>query len=395
MKPFLYDRLRVSLLDEVLSGFYQEGDRFLSNRTIRRLWGVNQRTVDRSITDLMEMGVLTAHLRSGYRLQPSYRHTASLVLQQEKTPRWPKEQSWSEKAVALRGRPRRKRRWLAVFDGNRLWHEPGWNPHHTRIIEGSERTLMNGFHREACLKDEEVDFLWVPAEGMSLRRLDAILARRLWDGVAFFRRTSSSHSFHAVDAFFQKVSLPMLTVFEAPGDRRAPSIRVNDLGLGYEAAQHLLMAGAERIVILVNPTLPFYHQERILGARLRCRQAGLDEENLIIQTIHDSLHPSQASLIRNLLQDGKKKRLGMLVLNNQLFYQMESEIRSIGLRIPEQLSVITCGSKITTPLLSKTLPNMDIGFEKMAQDTFQALGDLTDGIMTGREWVTVSRFRSV
>lgn len=394
MKPFLYDRLRTSLLDEMLSGAYGGDHRFLSNRKIRQLWGVNQRTVDRSIADLKAQGLLEVHPRSGSRLAASYREKALLTLQREKIPAYPKVLSWEERAVTLRPALPGKRRWVALFDSAQLWHEPDWHPLHSRLKIGSERTLMKGFYHEAKQRGESVDFLWVPAADLSSRRLDAILARHQWDGAVFFRRTSTPNAFETADRFFQQVSLPTLTVFEPSCEHATPSLRVNDLGLGFEAAQRLVGAGAERFIILVNPVLPVYHQERITGARYAFREAGIDETNLLIHGMPFEESEPLAPELLYFLRSAKERRVGLFVLNNQLLYRLEPEIRQMRLHIPDQLSIITCGERAQTPLLSGKLSLMEVSFAGIGGMASRTIATLADGTSSRKQWLAGSHFRA-
>lgn len=393
MKPFLYDRLRTSLLDEMLSGEYEGDARFLSNRTIRRLWGVNQRTVDRSIADLETQGLLVAHPRSGYRLVPAFRERALLTLQREKIPGYPRVPSWVERAPSVRAAPGRKRRWVALFDSAQLWHEPDWHPMHSRLKLGSERILMNGFYHEAYRRDESVDFLWVPAASLTSRKLDAILARHRWDGAVFFRRTVTPNAFQTAESYFRKVALPALAVFE-PGEYKAPALRVNDLGLGFEAGQRLVEAGAERFIILVNPILPVYHEERVMGVQYALREAGIDEANLLVHRMSFEEEEPLSPELLHFLRSAKKRRVGLFVLNNQLFYRLEPVIREMRLRIPDQLFTITCGEKTEASSFSRSLSLMEVCFAEIGAMACRTIATLANGGSNRSQWLAGSHFRA-
>ncbi len=394
MKPFLYERLRKSLLEEMLSGNYSDGGPFLSNRMIRKLWGVNQRTVDRSMNDLKELGLLLARPRSGYRLTAAHRESASVMAQQLAIPPLPKVEGWNQRVRSLLPRTERKNRWTVLFDGNCLWHERDWEPQASRLSHGSGLALSMGFRQEAALRQEGVDLLMVPARTLTRKMLDTYLVRHRCDGVVFFRRTTTSNAFEVANLFFQSASLPNLTVFEPFHEPGTPCLRVNDRGLGFEAAGELIRTRAERFLILVNPTLPLYHEERVNGALQALHQAGVDPAAVTVHRMPFEEAQSVPPPLLRLLYECKTKRTGLLILNNQLFFRLEPEIKRMGLRVPDQLSIITCGGRIKAPLLSKQLSFMEIKFGEIGGLACRSISDLADGISSHRRWIVESHFRS-
>ena len=59
------DEVKQRLLDRLQNGFYQPGDRFLSNRDVVELFGVSYQTAHRLIAELCAEGVLERRPQSG------------------------------------------------------------------------------------------------------------------------------------------------------------------------------------------------------------------------------------------------------------------------------------------------------------------------------------------
>ena len=96
------DEVKQRLVARLRNGFYQPGDRFLSNRDVAELFGVSYQTAHRLIAELCDEGVLQRRPQSGTYVPGGARHPVGAQVLFH--PRAEQESSFGSKLLTLLGR---------------------------------------------------------------------------------------------------------------------------------------------------------------------------------------------------------------------------------------------------------------------------------------------------
>jgi len=147
-----------------------------------------------------------------------------------------------------------------------------------------------------------------------------------------------------------------------------PSVQVDDVQGGYEAAKHLLDLGHRKIAFLAGPSAAVWAQQRFEGHQRALREAGIAlDDRLVFQA-------------GGTIEEGAKAALQMLHENVEATaFQAVNDLVAIGaadlllnqgLRIPDDVSVVGFGNVLTSsffriPLTTVRQPKYSMGTAAM------------------------------
>ncbi|RKP53099.1 GntR family transcriptional regulator [Cohnella endophytica] len=133
--------------------------------------------------------------------------------------------------------------------------------------------------------------------------------------------------------------IPMLMINESYPDLECPSVRVDDDAGGHMAANHVLELGHRRIAGFFK-TDDLQGVRRMKGFMRACREHQIQPDgSMIVRYSTEDKEERPQRMLRELLQS-EQRPTAIVCYNDQLAVSLLDTVRELGLRIPEDLSVI-------------------------------------------------------
>lgn len=379
MKPFLYEQLTRSLLAEMASGFYSEGMRFLSNRRICRMWAVSETTAKQSLAWLVNEDLLRARPRSGYTLPPGFRRRALLLLHKYPQAHLPPPVTWEDKRRQLlhREEDSRHARLAVVFDGVEVRSVAASRTLPKMRLSSSE--CARGFFSEAVRSKCEIVFYLNNGQPAQQNAIARALLEDGIDGAAFFRRGPRG-DLSRIIAPLADARVPVVSVFDDCKGANVASIDVNDIAIGYTAAQCLLAMGHRRLAFLIPARGYDWMRERCEGFQIALAEAGIETP---VQWIHlpvaREIDGRRAQTLQRVFTGNPSRPTAVFSPSVLLVEKIVPFLASLRLRVPRDISLIACGSADLLPKKKFPYDLMNIDFAEIGRTAFASLFDLIAG----------------
>jgi DNA-binding LacI/PurR family transcriptional regulator/DNA-binding transcriptional regulator YhcF (GntR family) len=367
MRTPIHVQLRNSLLVEVIGGAYKPGDRFLSTRKICRKWRVSDTSAKRSLAWLVKSRILEARPQSGYYLRRSFHQQALLLLHKHARHKLPSPQDLMSKRFKLLAESGQRLRRVAL-----IWYDSVIQTGQNRLPPASRAVGMEwsqGFFAEAIKHQCEIHFFVHNHLAEDQRFIvDRIVEAKL-DGVAVFLR---GHDPALPDLLrgLTRAGIPTIRVFGDNAGVDVPTVGINNVGMGYVAARHFLKLGHRRMAALYRPDLAYFKQ-RIEGFTM----AAAEVEGASVDVIRFA--PGAQRHVAARLQKGKISAVYSTQI--ELLAEVAPPLGKRGVRIPEELSVIGCGSVDWLPGLPRPVDSFLINFFEVGRKVFQRLFQTAQG----------------
>lgn len=196
----------------------------------------------------------------------------------------------------------------------------------TEIITAMEDVLRNhGYATIVCdcrtnkeLEKNAVDFLF-------RKRVDGIINMPV--------NSDGSHL-----SCFQKAKKPIVMIDRKINGVECDYVLVDNLTAAKNATQILIDNGHKRIGMIGGPEDVFTAQERMLGYRLALMEAGIVPEDRLIENGDYTINGG-ARCLENLVRNNKDMT-AVFVANHEMTMGAVIGINELGVKIPEELSVI-------------------------------------------------------
>lgn len=354
MTTYLHERLTRTLLKEMASGSWRDGQSFLSIREIIRRWRVSQPTVLSSLRSLQEKGLLTPSARRGLFLQRDFQQKAQILLRRSRTPAIPPQLHLEQKARMLKGvRGGKVALLLESKVASPLQEYAGLDAR----MSPSPRACAEAFLRESRKHDFTVhSFLY---DGS--RRVGAWIRRRLeeggFEGAAVFCRSSHRIIKPTLEPLMER-HLPIVIMYDDCQGLPVHSINLNNVGLGYDAIRQLYKLGHRKITIVARRTLLKLHKARIKGCLLAQTEGGCEEARLTVLRINGAA-PLPPQVRRHFANPATRPTAVFACESDQVAH-LAPFWKEIGLSIPEDISLIACSSKTALPMIDVPLDTMHL-----------------------------------
>lgn len=184
------------------------------------------------------------------------------------------------------------------------------------------------------------------------------------DGVILSLCGSTHDTRHLLE--LQQRNIPLVFFDRVSDGIAAPKVMTNDYESGFVATEHLVKAGCKRIghlTISMTLSISLKRQQGYTDALRRYEQD--TDRDLIVHCGSDDAANYQ--LIRGLLS-GEDRPDGIFASVEKLAVQVYHVCRELGLRIPEDVKVISFSNLVTASLLNPSLttiaqPAFDMGKE--------------------------------
>jgi LacI family transcriptional regulator len=219
------------------------------------------------------------------------------------------------------------------------------NPFFTTVARGVEdATSENGFSVMFCNTDE--------SEAEEAENLNTLLQKQV-DGVLLVPAGSSNESV----TYLQERSIPVVVL-----DRRVPNVivdtvRCDSVPGAYEVTQHLIELGHRRIGLLSGPMKISTSEDRVTGYMQAMRASGLE---IHPQWVHYGLFTQNSGFqLAQALLGLDPRPTAIVAGNNFIAIGAYAALRQAGLRIPDDISLVTFDDLHERLLLEPFLTTVD------------------------------------
>lgn len=364
MSVYLHQRLTKTLLLEMVSGMYRNGQRFLSLRDIRRIWKVSDPTIMTSLRMLTEEKLLKPRLRSGHYLVPDFHAKALLCLKRMKGKPLLPSLNLTQKLKRIASREGGKIAFLleARYKPKSL-PEPLPQTVFQQFPEGvcspSVVRCAKGFEKECARYHFEVEyFLYSNGRMDNGEWVKQQLARGDYAGIAVFCR----NGYAGMESMLRtsiKIQTPIVVLYDDCQGLPVASINLNNVGIGYDAVRHLYRQGHRRItVIAMKEEREMRLQEnRVRGAGLVASEEVHKDMKLKVFWMKSLSCPAA---LRRHLSDPRQRPTALLVCKTDLLARLSPLLQELKLEIPDDLSLVSCSSKAYIPYIRKNVDAMQL-----------------------------------
>lgn len=337
--PAVYKQIETSLRKRIRDGLWVAGTMLPSRRDLAKEYGVSSVTVERAIARLIAEGLLRADDRRGTFVtdaQPApslipaatashvhFRSGEGSLDRQERPTRWPSKQAVigiiASLYVLRHDHIELNNFWVRLIVQS-LEHSFSADGHTSRFYNRVRDGQAGQEPLENTIKsalDSQIDALVVIAFGMNAGEVDENLT------------------------LLDTQDIPVVCITSGALSRPVPHVFYNNHFAGYQAAQHLLRGGVDRIIYF-SPFASTWAKERMQGAREAVAHAGLPAKSLISYPEHPHPwsqeedpellgHQAGVELVRSgLLQE--TRRPGVICPNDGVAFGLLSATKEHGLQ---------------------------------------------------------------
>lgn len=356
MSHYLHQRLSRTLLKEMASGMYRDGQRFLSLRTIERLWKVSEPTVRSSLSWLAHLGVLRSEPRRGYFLQAGFQQKAQLLLRKNHSATLEPPLSLQQKARLIQNVQGGR---IAVLLETRT--PPPLEKHLTLPGSGLTPSVMRcatAFEKESRKLGFEPHWFLYDGGEEAAAWIRKTLETESFRGAAVFCRSSHEATRPMLEPMMQH-HLPIVIMYDDCQGLPVNSININNVGIGYDAIRHLYREGHRKIAILVRRRPLKVHQARLHGCLL-AQSEGVCADAVLKILAYSSSRPLPREVYR-LFQNPAQRPTAVFATESPLLQRLLPLIEAEKLAIPDDLSLIVCSSRSAQQGFPIPLDTMHLG----------------------------------
>jgi len=157
----------------------------------------------------------------------------------------------------------------------------------------------------------------------------------------------------------------------------SPAVRVDNVGGATQAVQHLIGLGHEQIGFIRGPKTSTSIIDRFHGYRGALEQSGCRyEKNWVKQ---GNLTPESGYQAAKEILSVKTRPTAILACNDLMAFGVVHAAKSLGLRVPEDLSVIGFDNIPLSSYFDPPLTTVEIPMYRVGMATMQMLADLLSG----------------
>lgn len=352
------------------SGIYREGGRFLSKRKICQMWKVSEPTAKSAIRNLIDAGLIVARPRSGLILQPNFQQQAFLLLHKLPGTKLPPAPNWESKRQLLIRQGKTK-----VFQFGVILDEEV--PAGTVAVDVGALQASRRFFQEATRRGCKVEYFYQNGTREREEFILGELRRKEIDAATFFRRVRTQFLEPLIRRTL-RLGIPVATLFDDCESVATSSVNFNNIGAGFHATKVLLEQGHRHIAVLLHERFLANVELRFEGCRLAVEESKIKEKiTLTPCRLVEGEDPSRV-LAKTFLQR-KNRPTALFACGATLYLQIEPILRSLGLRVPRNLSVIACGNPNLLPANKRRLDLMKCDFAEAGRAVFDLLASLLEG----------------
>jgi DNA-binding LacI/PurR family transcriptional regulator len=202
------------------------------------------------------------------------------------------------------------------------------NPFFPNVIIGAHQVLTSEGYNLTIMQSNE-------SYQVEVSNTRAMLANRI-DGL-LVSLTQETNNFDHL-AVFEKRGIPLILFNRVCEGIHVPKVVVNDFEASFQAVEHLILNGYERIAHLGGPLNLLVSQERLRGYRAAMDKYGKQiEENMIIQGM---LTQQKARIYGKYLLELQHRPDAIFAVNDSAAIEIMLMAMEKGINIPDELGVV-------------------------------------------------------
>lgn len=234
------------------------------------------------------------------------------------------------------------------------------NPFVARSIRGISQEAMQRNYSAVIISGETYEQM--------LNYIKKLTAQQRVQGFVFLYSASDD----PLIAYMHEKGLPFVVIGKASAYMNDTIYVDNDnLAAGQEAANYLIDLGHRRIAFVCDDISQMFAYERHAGFRLALMQSGIDiPEDYFLSGI--SLPLEDASPLAQLLQSGQPPT-AMVIVDDTAALAALQLCHDMGLKLPEDLSIITFNNSIMAKLSNPPLTTIDINSRQLGTEAASQL----------------------
>ena len=330
-----YKQLVETLKSSILSGKYGNSNPFPSVRSLIRRHGLSNTTVLRALDELVKQGLIFRKQGAGTFV--AGRATARKI------------------GLIVPG--------IAVTDFfkpimseiNRLAHEADYELHFGEVWSGvrEERTAQAMELAERFVAENFAGVIYEPLTGPAGDAVNPVILK-----------------------MFERNKIPVVLldcdIVPFPERSRWDVVGVNDIEAGARIAKHLISAGARCIHFLVGKIGPITYRNRLAGAELALKHAGVKMPNS-----GNVLHaePDDLKALKRYLKRQKSQPDAFICSNDAIAAIFKKTLEAAGLNVPKDVMLTGFADLPVASLMTPTLTTVHQNRELLAQTAFRRLMD--------------------
>ncbi|WP_309572759.1 LacI family DNA-binding transcriptional regulator, partial [Deinococcus sp.] len=216
------------------------------------------------------------------------------------------------------------------------------NPFHAHVASGLEQeAAQHGYSAILCTSTEDVE---------KERRSLELLRRHQVCGVVLEPTEGSRVEVEAL----VKAGIPVVEVDRMSGAQGAATVLSDNIGGAASAARHLLSLGHHRIATVAGDPQLISGRERLEGLRMALAASGIPlPDHRVVTGRYTSADGYQAAL--ELLARPGPRPTALFLANIEMTLGTLRALKELGLRVPEDISVISFDDASWAPLVSPPL----------------------------------------
>ena len=330
-----YKQLVETLKGNILSGKYGNSNPFPSVRSLIRRHGLSNTTVLRALDELVKQGLIFRKQGAGTFV--AGRATARKI------------------GLIVPG--------IAVTDFfkpimseiNRLAHEADYELHFGEVWSGvrEERTAQAMELAERFVAENFAGVIYEPLTGSAGDAVNPVILK-----------------------MFERNKIPVVLldcdIVPFPERSRWDVVGINDIEAGARIAKHLISAGARNIHFLVGKIGPNTYRNRIDGAELALKSAGVR-----MSGSGNVLHaePDDLKSLKRYLKRQKSQPDAFICSNDAIAAIFKKTLEAAGLNVPKDVMLTGFADLPVASLMTPTLTTVHQNRELLAQTAFRRLMD--------------------
>ncbi|MCE6989325.1 LacI family DNA-binding transcriptional regulator [Dyadobacter sp. CY323] len=202
------------------------------------------------------------------------------------------------------------------------------NPFFPNVIIGAHEVLTKAGYNLTIMQSNE-------SYQVEISNAKAMLANRI-DGL-LISLTQETNNFDHLSVF-EKRGIPLILFNRVCEQINVPKVVVNDFEASFQAVEHLILNGYERIAHLGGPLTLLVSQERLRGYRAAMLKHGKTiEDHMIIQGM---LTQQKARIYGQYLLDLANRPDAIFAVNDSAAIEIMLMAKEKGISIPDELGVV-------------------------------------------------------
>jgi len=227
------------------------------------------------------------------------------------------------------------------------------NAYYSSIVDGAEEVAYKyGYGLILCITNRSWERTKEHIQLLSEKRVDGVI----FTGGGALDDAKRNR-------VFQDSKLSMIVIGRHNSD--LPAVQVDNVKVGFQATEHLISLGHKRIATITGPKVSTTAEDRYAGYKMALESYGL-EEDISIVAEGDFLVQSGYVAASGLPLQGKSRVTAVFAQNDLMAIGAIRFLKSRGLKIPEDVSVVGCDDLelafyITPPLTTVAVPAYELG----------------------------------